>query len=236
MLNPVTKLKSAQVDATVELKNRIKTAQAALAAKIQAAAANPLAAKSSKFRDHFFGKVKTHYEALGTELDAWGKELVEKTAVDWHKVAIDDVRTFGGKVNSSVLKFNRARVQRYWGIIRPDNSQNLAAVFTSKMTAQEIQNLRTAFVETYRQRTLEGWNQNTFQKELQNKWDGLAGNLASHRFVDSRGRPWANAQYLSMLARTTTARVARDSYFDTLNENGDDLVRIGPSGDSCPIC
>lgn len=234
--NPVAKLKARQADVTLGLKARIKAAQIAMAAKIKAAGENPLIGKSATFRNHFFGQVRTHYEALGTELDAWAKDITEGTAVDWHKVALDDIRTYGGKVNTTVLKFNRDRVRRYWEMIHPDNSQNLAAVFTQKMTATEIQNLRTAFIDASRQRQLEGWTQNTFQKEIQSRWDALAGNLASNRFVDSRGRAWSNANYLSMLARTTTARVARDSYFDTLIQNGDDLVRIGPSGDSCPIC
>jgi hypothetical protein len=231
----VLKLNRSQVAAKADLIVRIKEAQIALGRKIQqAAAAGNLG--SAKFREAFFGKVAGHYEALGAEIDDWGKALVDKTAREWHKAAILDVQKYGDKVGAQVLKFSPDRVKRYWQYVNPDNAQHLAGTFTNKMSANDVQALRSAVVDMERQRTLEGWTQNEFQKKLQDRWDELAGNLVESRFTDAAGRPWSNAAYLSMISRTITARVARDSYFDTLVENGDDLAMIGPSGDSCPIC
>jgi len=230
------RLRRIQFDARDDLVRRIKIAQVYLAKKIHVAAANSKIT-NSKFQEAFFGKVRTHYEHLEAELDSWGKDLVKTTAVDWHKIALSDIKSQVGKsVQANVVRFNKARVDRYWSMIHPDTVHGIAATFTDKMSLSDVSNLRTAIVDTTRQRVLEGWNQNTFQKALQARWSELSGNLASDRFVDSAGRKWTNAHYLSTLARTTTARIARDSYFDTLIEHGDDLAMIIPSGDSCPIC
>jgi len=233
----IQKLKRRQSIAKGELIVRVKKAQVRIAKKIQGLRPNDFPVWDKKFRDSFFGQVGSHYEVIGKELDAWGKELAGKTAVDFHKSAITDIKSLTGKaVKGSTLRFSRARVNRYWEIIHPDNTQHLAAVFTNKMAATDIRALRSAFLDTYRQRSLESWSQAEFHKRLYSAWEVVGGNLGSHKFVDAAGRPWANDRYLSMLTRTTTARVARDSYIDTLVQNGDDLARIGPSGDSCPIC
>jgi len=73
-------------------------------------------------------------------------------------------------------------------------------------------------------------------KALQSRWNELAGSIASDRFVDRAGRTWDNARYMQMLVRTTTSRVARESYIDTVVEHGDDLMRIVNVGESCPVC
>jgi hypothetical protein len=233
----ITRLKLHQKNGKAELQSRIKKAQVRIGKKIQGLKPEAFPIWDKAVRESFYNQVGSHYELIGKELDAWGKELVKDVAVDFHKSAITDIKALtGAKLSGKTLRFSLARVQRYWEIIHPDNAEHLAAVYTKKMAASDIQALRSAFLDTYRQRALESWTQAEFHQRLYSAWEQIGGNLGSHRFIDAAGRPWANDRYLSMLTRTTTARVARDSYFDTLVNNGDDLARIGPSGDYCPVC
>jgi hypothetical protein len=60
--------------------------------------------------------------------------------------------------------------------------------------------------------------------------------MGAYKFVDVAGRQWDNARYLNMLVRTTTARIARESFNQTLTDAGLDLIRFRNVGDSCPVC
>lgn len=140
------------------------------------------------------------------------------------------------KQETPIIRFDKERVKNYWQMIHPDNSQSLAAVFTNKMAAEDIRSLRQAYVEVFRQASIEGLTNVETNKALQERWNELAGDISSDRFVDKAGRTWDNARYFQMLVRTTTAKVARESYIDTIIANEDDLMRIVNVGETCELC
>lgn len=228
------RLKRRQLDAHAELAQRIKAAQRAMAAKIEAAAERRAIALDLFTREQLYAELTDQYKALNAGIDRWMRELTEKTAVEWHEAALQDIAAGGG--GSVALAFDRKRIRRYWEIIHPDNTSALAAVFTDRMEAGDKGQLRQAVVDTFRQQTLEGWTAKETHKQLQARWDALAKNLRSDRFVDAAGRPWTNASYLQMLTRTTLQNVSRESYADTLIETGNRYARISDDGDPCPSC
>lgn len=193
-------------------------------------------ATSKAKREILYGRAGGVYERLSVELDALYKRMVADEAMDWHKTAIQDVTAKAGDRSAPITRFSPERIKTYWSIINPSNSENLSAVFTKQMAQKDIGYLRKAFVQTWRQSQVEGWTAREISSNLQDRWDKLAGNMDSNRFVDAGGRAWSNAQYLQMLTRTTQARVGREAYADTLAQNGFDLARIVPAGDSCPKC
>lgn len=233
----VAMLKRQEAISLQELIAALQDAHAKLAGKVSKAASNPKAVAAASARNDLFAQVGGVYRVLSIEMDAIMKEIAEKAAVDWHKEALSDIEATGVKLPASVVKFDRARLKRVWEIVSPDNTQNLAAVFTQKMAQDDIRKLRQSFMDTWRLGEVEGLTLTERHKLLQEKWDKQAGDLAGDRFIDSAGKQWSNAHYLDMLVRTTSARVARDSYFDTLATNGDDLVQIeNVDGEACPIC
>jgi hypothetical protein len=230
-------LKRQEVDFYARLWEAVNVARGVVAKKVAGTASSAKAVASAKARDDLYSKVGGVYGVLAKELDAIAREIVETGAIDWHKEALKDIKLVAGEVDKSVAKFDRERIKTYWQMIHPDQESQLAAVFTKKMTKEDIGQLRTAFVETWRQGEVEGLTLRERHAMLQDKWDAQAGNMLGDRFVDAAGRKWTNARYLDMLTRTTTQRVARDSYFDTLIANGDDLVQIeNVDGEACTIC
>jgi hypothetical protein len=224
------------VKADRELMMRVARARQTIGRKLLMVSRDPRYAASVRLREEFFGEISGVYERLAGELDAWFFEMTGGIATDWHKAALDDIREKRRTVASNVVSFDRSRVQRYWGLVNPENKSSIAAVFTEKMAAGDKQALRGAAVDVFRQGQLEAMTARETAKALQARWDEAAGNLLSDRFVDASGRRWTNAQYLQMLVRTTQQRVARESYIDTLVSHGDRIARIVPSGESCRIC
>jgi len=222
------KLAKREMRATNELLQGLDTARRNVVADIHRAVDRAGIVTSAREREDLFRTIKDHYQVLGKEIDVMMRDLVEHVAIDWHRQAASDV---GG-----VVKFNRSRIRRYWQMVHPDNTQNLAGVFTQKMSEDSIRRLRASFLDVFRQGQIEGWTSNDLHRKMQQRWDALAGGEKTHRFVDASGKAWSNAHYLQMLTRTTGQRVARDSYIDTLVESGNELARISDDGDPCPIC
>lgn len=236
MANRVPAMRRQAVAADRELQRRVAAARQEIGRRILRASRDPRYAASVRLREQFFGEISGVYERLGAELDNWFKDLTAGTATDWHRAALEDIREKRGRVSSSVVRFDLDRVQRYWGLVNPENKSSIAAVFTEKMSAGDKQGLRAAAVDAFRQGQLEAWTARQTAKELQRRWDDAAGNVMADRFVDAGGRRWTNASYLQMLVRTTQQRVARESYVDTLIKDGDRLARIVSAGENCPVC
>lgn len=184
------------------------------------------------FRRAYFGRVTGVYDLLSKELDAKLKASIGTVANISRESAFADL----DKKPPRVLAWDQERLDNYWAMISPPNAPSLAAVFTNKMASEDIRELRTAVIQVFRTADLEALTANQRIKALQSAWDTAAGNKAASRFVDRSGTEWTNARYLQMLVRTTQQRIARESYIDTVVQNGDDLMRIQAAGDNCEKC
>jgi hypothetical protein len=89
-----------------------------------------------------------------------------------------------------------------------------------------------------REASLTGMTAREIQKGMRDRLMGTVegAGLPAWKFIDKGGRKWTNGNYLNMLTRTTTARVARESYTDALVDEGFDLATIEGGGNPCPVC
>lgn len=221
-----------------ELEANIKEARRRVAVIVHAAARDQKLIVSGRNREKLYKQIGNVYLQLDNGLKDWGKDLVKGTAIDWRDAAIKDIKgQTGTDPSDGITRFSRAYAEDIFKRVHPENGRSLAAVVTDRMAQEDIKGLRTAVVETYREASLSGMTMTQIQASIKEKWDTIAGDQAAFRFVDASGRKWDNARYLQMLVRTTTARVARDSYFDTLTQNGDDLAIVqNVDGEACEIC
>ena len=231
------KLERVETVARREIVAAMRRARGDVAEKIAKAGRDKGIVTSERRRRAAFSAIGGYYDRLEREITAIIEDTAYGAARMFHEEAVEDIRAARGRVAQAVVLFDRRRVDAIWAVVAPENGQNLAAVFTKKMEQEEIRNLRTALVETWRIGDLEGLTLQERHRELQKRWDQLAGNTLADRFVDRAGRKWKNADYLNMLTRTTCARVARDTYFDVLIKAGDDLAIIeNVDGDACEVC
>lgn len=231
-------LKARERVAMGSLERAIKAARQRVAIIVHSAARDRGLVISGRNRERLYKRIGDVYLQLDNGLKDWGKDLVNKSAIDWHDEAISDITgQTGVDPSNQVTRFSREYAEDVWKRVAPENGKSLAAVFTDKMSQEDVKALRRATVDVYREASLSGMTLNEIHAAIQDKWDKIAGDQAAFQFVDSAGRPWETARYLQMLVRTTTARVARDSYFETLTKHGDDLAVIANvDGEACDIC
>jgi hypothetical protein len=179
-----------------------------------------------------YGKLVAEYEKMQKELDAWGKDVVERTQKDFFSSAKEATAS-----NLSFGDFSRKYSKRYFEYISPENGPGLAAVHTQKMSQRDIDQLRSIVVDSFREASVSGMTARDRQKLIQNKVIDLAQNgTESWQFMDAAGKKWNNSNYFNMLNRTLTSTVARESYHDTLIDAGFDLARLQGGGSPCPVC
>lgn len=232
-LRKITPLTKQQAVGIAEVQRLVIEARAEVSARIRAITQRAALSKSAAEREKLYAQIAAINDDLAKKIDGWLADMAWEVAPAWHDQAISDIRADGG---TDVLKFDKRRVDTYLKMIHPDNDQQLAAVFTKKMSQQDIGALRQTVVEVFRQSSVSNMTANEIQKALQQRWNDVAGSVEFERFVDASGKVWPNSRYFQMLIRTTVARVARESYNDTLVQAGDDLVQIQSVGDSCPTC
>lgn len=228
------KLKARQSKTYATLVKALEQAKKDVAGDIARIAAKKAVATSAKTREELYDEIAARFKTLTDGIDAQLKELTVGVAVDMHDQAASDIEDKG---STAVMRYDPVRNKRYFDLVRPGTSKSLSAVFTDNMSADAIRQLRTSFVDVFRQATVEGMTANDMQKALQQRWNEKAGDANAFRFRDRSGRAWDNASYLQMLIRTNAQRVSIDSYIDTLAESGFKLARISDDGDpDCPVC
>lgn len=191
---------------------------------------------TSRGQQAVYKRVQTEWGDFGDSYDEWAKVASKDLSKTFKGYAVDSIAASGGKVAAGVGKWSPDYAKKVYELIAPANNQNLAGVFTDKMTRTNIQSLRSAVIDVNRQAALEGWTARKIRKEIEGRWWALSRSASDSMFTDISGRSWSNKRYLQMLTKTTTARIARESYNQTLIDNGDDLERIRNVGDSCPTC
>jgi len=232
--NPLAKLKSRTSKTNAALIRALEQAKKDIAGDIARIAAKKDIATSAKTREELYAEVAARFKTLSDGIDAQLKELIEGIAKDTHGQAVEEIEAKG---SDPVIRYDPARTKRYFDLVRPGNGKNLAAVFTENMSAEAVRQLRTAFVDVFRQGAVQGMTANDMQKALQQQWNEKAGDTNAFRFRDRSGRAWDNATYLQMLVRTNAQRVSIDAYTDTLTESGFNLAKISEDGDpDCPVC
>ena len=221
-----------------EMQARIREARRRVAVIVATAARDRGIVISGRNREALYAKIGAVYAQLDLGLKDWSRDIVEKTAVDWHDAAIRDVREQTGvDPSNKVTRFSREYAEDVFRRVSPENGKSLAGVLTEKMADADKKALREAVTDVFREGALTGRTMNEMARDIKARWDGLAGDMAANRFIDNAGRVWDDGRYTQMLVRTTVARVSRDSYFDTLTKNGDDLAIIqNVDGDACDIC
>jgi len=234
----IDKLDRRESVATAALLKKIKDARKRVAIIVHGAARDKGMTISGRNREALYNQIGGVYLQLDNGLKDWGKDLIKKGAIDWHDAAITDIKGQTGTDPSNVVtKFSREYAEDIFRRVHPENGRSLAAVLTDKMASADVKALRNAVTDTYREAALSGMTMNEIAAGIQDKWDSLAGDMFSRGFIDSAGKKWEDARYLQMLVRTTVARVSRDSYFDTLTKNGDDMAIIqNADGEACDIC
>lgn len=212
-------------------------ARAGIESEIAKAARRKKIGTSAALREKLYRSIRQRYRVLEAEIDFWARELTEFQTIFWFKKARSDQ----GKAAGSITAFSREHVQNYFELIHPDNAERLAAVRTKAMAARDIQVLRQATIDAFRETSISGLTGAKLQRKLtelvQQRYRKIAGEGApSWQFIDRAGRRWKTGNYFNMLTRTLTREVANQSYIDALLRDGQDLVSITGGADPCPVC
>ena len=201
---------------------------------IRKRALDPRFATSGAFRDDTYKGISGHYAELEKSLSKWGDSVVKNTSKDFFGKAASDIPV--GK-KAGLMKFSKKYAKGYIELIHPKNGPALAAVRTQKMLQSDILQLRNAVVETFREGALTGMSSLERKKALQARVTKLAsGGVDSWKFISGDGKNWKSGNYFMTLNRTITAKVAKETYVDSMLEAGHDLATIEGGGDPCPIC
>lgn len=112
-----------------------------------------------------------------------------------------------------------------------DNYQHIAAQ-TNNIKETIKKNLRSIATKTFQRASVEGLSRKEAYKLIKEEM------LTKHpkfEFVDKAGRKWDTKKYFEMLTRTVIMNSLRESYVNTLTNEGQDLVKVSINGakDAC---
>ena len=233
MATPFDKLPRIEKQAVGEMLKVISEAQKQARRIVADAASSPAAVKDARARDAVYKEILATYKDATEPLDNILRRLITKAGAIGNQAAGLNVAS-----GVDVVQFNEARLRQYWQYVAPENSKSLAATMTESMSNRAVSQLRTAFVDNFREAGVQGWTARETQKNLQLKWDALAGDRDAFRFVDRGGKVWENARYTQMLVRTNSQRVSRESFVDTLTESGRQFAKISTDApdSGCEVC
>jgi CRISPR/Cas system CSM-associated protein Csm2 small subunit len=229
----------------VDLVNTLLTARGHIEDRMMRAARNKNFATVRRIREGIYKDIQAEYVRLQGNLDNWTKRSIKKTSKVFHGIAADDLKLMDDdKKVISFTKFDKKFTEEYFGRIHPFNADRLAAVNVqmnpqlSKMLDTDVRALQNAVVEGFREAQVAGMTSQERWKLIQGKVLDYAENPTTWQFIDKSGRKWNKGNYFNMMNRTVSANVARDSYHDTLTEEGRDLVQIigGTSDASHDAC
>ena len=132
------------------------------------------------------------------------------------------------------VKYSPKRARAICELVTPAQGENLAAVFTDRMSRRLINSLREATVGMLREQAVAGGSMKDMSRDLAARW-AKAAKDEDPKFVDAGGRTWDTKTYIQMNVRTNTMRVYNDCLVDDIaRETGSDLVRVSVGGD--PDC
>jgi len=184
---------------------------------------------SAEDREQVYNMVRRRFARLSRMIDQLTVDAVQEAARAATKTASD--------MTGVEIKYSARRAEAITELVTPAQGENLAAVFTDRMSRRMINALRQATVDTMREQAVEGGSLKGMTGELLGKWRQIAQD-ENPQFVDASGRTWDTRAYLSMNVRTNAMRVYNDCLVDAVaRETGSDLMKISSNGsDSTCIC
>lgn len=183
-------------------------------------------AGSASDRSKAYAEIRRRMARLARRLDSLMQSQYELAS----RSAADSVRSQTGLE----VKYSEKRAQTITELVTASQGENLAAVFTERMSANLINALQLATVAVLRQQAISGGTMKEMMKDLAHRWREAAKDENPH-FTDASGRRWDTGAYLQMNVRTNSMRVYNDCLLDDIaRTTGSDLVRVSRGGD--PMC
>lgn len=174
---------------------------------------------------------------IGAEIDRLKQEMstgladaVRRAAVYSTGLAIKNLDELGiSLTNAAGWHFNyNAKHAEQTG----QDSRSRIAGQTAGMKRSVKTLLRNEAARVFRRAAVEGVTRQKAYKALKT---GMLERSLDFKFVDKSGRQWDAGKYFEMLARTIIANTLRETYINTLVNEGQDLVKVSSSGakDAC---
>lgn len=226
-------LRKVQAVETKKMIEAIREARVRVSANVRRAAKAKGMATSRLKREGLYKQASAFYGELAEGLDRQMEELVMGVSKLGFEDAAADLKSKTGKIGA---RYSTDYARNIWETIHPANGDSIAGVFTDKMAEADIRALRTAFINTYRQASLEGWTASKISANFRKAWMEAAGGIEEGKFIDAAGRQWSDQAYAEMLTRTTIGRTYRESFQAAVVESGHDLQMIENVGDTCEFC
>ena len=183
-------------------------------------------AGSADDRERAYNLVRRRYARLSRMLD--------RVLVDANTSASKAAAKSAAAMTGLDVKWSASRAKAICELVTPAQGENLAAVFTDRMSRQLINSLREATVAALREQAVTGGTLKDMRRDLAERW-AIAAKVENPQFTDAAGRRWDTRTYFQMNVRTNAMRVYNDCLVDDVaRETGSDLMRISTGGD--PDC
>lgn len=185
-------------------------------------------AGSAEDREKAYNLVRRRFARLSRMLDG--------ILADANTAAAKAAAKAAGQMTGLEVKYSPSRAKAICELVTPAQGENLAAVFTDKMSVQLINSLREATVATLRDQAVIGGTLKDMKRDLADRW-ALAAKVDNPTFTDASGRRWDTQTYFQMNVRTNVMRVYNDCLVDDVaREVGTDVMRISTGGDPDCAC
>jgi len=184
-----------------------------------------------------FAKQTQLMKQIGAELDSLKKRsgsylrrAIKEITKYGTRVAINDLEVLGSGATQAGT-WHREYNLKYAEQVFKDNFAHIAAQ-TDKMKRDSKTQLRMDSAKIFRRAAVTGMTRKQAYAALKSE---IALNDPSFTFVDRRGRRWKTETYFDMLTKTVMANTLRETYAQTLINEGHDLVRVTFAGakDAC---
>lgn len=177
---------------------------------------------------------ETAYKAIRTRMAKLAVRLDRLLAAQ-HQLAAKTAARAASDMTGVEIKYSARHAQAVLELVSPAQGENLAAVFTDRMSQSLVNTLRESVVAVLREQAVAGGSVKDAARAMQERWDAALEN-ETPRFTDAAGRVWDTKTYFMMNARTSTMRVYNDCLVDDVaRQTGSDLMRISRGG-SDPHC
>ena len=155
---------------------------------------------------------------------------MKESAAYYAKLGLDDLAIIG-KEPAKPETWHGDYNEEYVNQMFKDNFTHIAAQ-ASSMTEAVKNELRQDSAKIFRMAAIKGISRKNAYKELKAE---ILGKDPTFKFTDKKGRQWSAENYLDMMTKTVMMNAGRESYINTLINEGQDLVIVSMHGakDAC---